>query len=505
VSLDRDIVAEALPAYDLGDELGRGAYGVVLAGTHRSLGRPVAIKQLPRAFGADPAVRNRFLAEAKTLATMDHPHIVPIFDFVEHDGVCVLVMERLEGGTLWAQLRAGPSTPESACATVLAACSGLEYAHQRGVLHRDIKPDNLMFNGEGILKITDFGIAKVVGSGPTFATKTGYTLGTPAYMAPEQAQGQELRPATDVYAIGTVLYELLSGGLPFAGATDPLALLYQHVHEAPVPLAEAAPDVPGAIAAVVDRSIARDLDERFPSAALLAQALNEAAAASWGPTWDHGLRGPVSIHRTPVPPGTPVAGGGDATGRPMRRKAATVAEPVPSYGTPAPPRADRRWLLLLGAALVVVVGLAGAVLLLVGGGDDDGGGAATGGSTTTEVGRVPAAGFVVSKASGPVGTVLDITAEAPCPDPPAGVTGPTVVYVTMVDPRRVSATDNGDVYGRQFPVADDGTWFAQVEVPGEASVGEIAVHASCFGRPDGGEYDGPYHDYPVGVPFTVTS
>src|SRR5205085_6920499 len=122
-------LAAALPAYEIGGELGRGAHGVVLAGRHRKLGRRVAIKQLPRAFGADPGARSRFVAEARVLAALDHPHIVEVYDFVDHEGVCLLVMERLTGGTLWSYLPAGGFTPDVSCALLLAACAGLHHAH----------------------------------------------------------------------------------------------------------------------------------------------------------------------------------------------------------------------------------------------------------------------------------------------------------------------------------------------------------------------------------------
>src|SRR5437868_5871376 len=231
MALDQEAVAAALPLYEVEGELGHGAWGVVLAGRHRQLGRDVAIKQLPRSFGADPAVRTRFLAEARLLASLEHPHIVPIYDFIEHDNSCLLVMERLTGGTVLSRARAGRFSPTAACALILAACAGLHYAHQRGVLHRDVKPENLLFSGGGVLKVADFGIAKVVGGAATVATQAGHVMGTPAYMAPEQVQGGELTPATDIYALGTVLYQLLAGQLPFAAETDPIAMLYRHVHE----------------------------------------------------------------------------------------------------------------------------------------------------------------------------------------------------------------------------------------------------------------------------------
>ena len=149
--LDRKLVEEALPSYEIGGELGRGGWGVVLSGRHRDLGRDVAIKQLPRAFAADANVRARFLAEARVLAALDHPHIVPVYDFVERDGLCLLVMERLSGGTVWSRFTEQGVSMDDACAIVLATCAALDAAHAHGVLHRDIKPENLMFTGSGTL------------------------------------------------------------------------------------------------------------------------------------------------------------------------------------------------------------------------------------------------------------------------------------------------------------------------------------------------------------------
>ncbi|MBV8958736.1 MAG: serine/threonine protein kinase [Actinobacteria bacterium] len=266
-------------------ELGRGAWGIVLAGRHKSLNRDVAIKQLPPEFGADPSVRSRFRSEARMLAALEHPHIVPIYDFVEHEGLCLLVMERLTGGTVWNRARTGGFTLESSCAVIVAACAALHYAHAHGVLHRDVKPENMMFSSKNVLKVTDFGIAKVVGGAATVATRAGDVLGTPAYMAPEQAMGAELTPATDVYAVGTVMYQLLSGRLPFPEDTNPITMLYRHVHELPEPLSKAAPHVPRQLADVTAKALEPDPANRYGDAEVLAVALASACADIWGPEW----------------------------------------------------------------------------------------------------------------------------------------------------------------------------------------------------------------------------
>ncbi len=186
------ILAAALPGYDIGGELGRGAFGIVVAGRHRQLGRDVAIKQLVPGLVSDASVRLRFLAEAKVLASIDSPHIVPVYDYIEHDDACILVMERLGGGTVWSRFVDRGFDQRSACVITMVACSGLSAAHLHGVLHRDMKPENVLFGEDNVLKVTDFGIARVLGEDDTLATREGEILGTPAYMAPEQASGADL-------------------------------------------------------------------------------------------------------------------------------------------------------------------------------------------------------------------------------------------------------------------------------------------------------------------------
>ncbi len=287
MNFDRELISSALPAYDVGDELGQGGMGVVVSGQHRQLGRRVAIKQLPEAFATDPGVRRRFTAEAQVLASLDHPHVVPVYDFVEREGVCLLVMELLPGGTLRSRVAAGGCTAPYAVAVSLACLSGLSAAHRRGILHRDVKPENMLFAASGVLKVTDFGIAKVIGGPGTVLTRVGDVVGTPAYIAPEQVRGGKLTPATDVYALATMLYELLAGVFPFSTENEgeELALLFKHAYEKPVPLRDAAPGVPDPVAAVVMRGLATEPADRFETAEAFGVALAEAATQAWGPGW----------------------------------------------------------------------------------------------------------------------------------------------------------------------------------------------------------------------------
>ena len=335
MNFDRELLSSALPAYDIGDELGQGGMGVVVAGQHRQLGRRVAIKQLPEAFAADAGVRRRFTAEAQVLASLDHPHVVPVYDFVEREGICLLVMELLPGGTLRSQAGAGGCTAAYAVAVSLACLSGLSAAHRRGILHRDVKPENMLFAASGVLKVTDFGIAKVIGGpGPgTALTRVGDVVGTPAYIAPEQVRGGKLSPATDVYALATMLYELLAGVFPFSveNEGEELALLFKHAYEKPVPLRDVAPGIPEQVAAAVMRGLATEPAERFETAEAFGAALAEAATQAWGPGWLVAEQVPI------MDAGHMLGAAGHASG-PRPAAAASAASPVAGPGlSPAGP------------------------------------------------------------------------------------------------------------------------------------------------------------------------
>ena len=276
---ERDLLDAALPAYEIDAQIGRGGFGVVYSGRHRRLGRLVAVKLLPRAFGSDPDVRERFLDEARMLAGLDHPHIVPLYDYVEHDGLCVLVLELLRGGTLWDRFKANTIDQPTACVAALAVLSALGRAHETGILHRDIKPDNVLFGDNATIKVTDFGIAKVVSRLTRGVTRTGEILGTPSYMAPEQVRGESLTAATDLYSAAVMLYELLVRKLPFETGSDSMRMLYCHVHEAPETMPST---VPQPIADVVMRGLAKAPSERFENAAAMAIALAGAVRDVWG-------------------------------------------------------------------------------------------------------------------------------------------------------------------------------------------------------------------------------
>jgi serine/threonine-protein kinase len=335
MSAPAELVA-ALPQYDIGAEIGEGGMGVVFAGTHRTLGRSVAIKQLPWDVLNHTTTSELFDREARVLASLDHPHIVPVYDYVRTGREHLLVMERLDGGTVHSRFHGGGVSGEQACAIGLATLAGLHAAHRAGVLHLDVKPRNLLFSTQGVMKVADFGIARVISEGATLVTHGGEILGTPAYIAPEQAMGNALSPAADVYAAGTVLYELLSRQLPFDNTRGAISMMRQHMFTDPRPIA----GVPMPIAGVIMRSLARELDARYREAESFAADLAAAATAVYGPGWLERSGVPV-LHLTPrviaglnsaTAPSPPV----EARTRPVRRPG---PDPTLTGGPTSPPAA----------------------------------------------------------------------------------------------------------------------------------------------------------------------
>ncbi|MBX3274596.1 MAG: protein kinase [Sandaracinaceae bacterium] len=253
--------------------LGAGGMGTVYRGVQEPLGRPVAIKVLHEAYGVDAELIARFRREAELAASLHHPNVAQVTDFGVDGGRAWLVMDLLEGTSLHGAIAAGaPLAAERVRRIATQVLSALEAAHARGVVHRDLKPDNVFLvavSGIELVKLLDFGIARL--ADPEHAmTQTGRVLGTPAYMAPEQARGRPVGPATDLFALGVVMYEALAGRRPFEG-DNYHALMFAIVEQRPAPLGDA---VPPALAAIVERAMAKDPAERFESAAAMRAALD---------------------------------------------------------------------------------------------------------------------------------------------------------------------------------------------------------------------------------------
>jgi len=257
--------------------LGHGGMATVELADDLELERPVAIKRLAENLAANDEFKRRFLREARLAARLSHPNIVAVYDVGEEDGRPFIVMEYVEGETLADLLRdRGRIEPAKAVALALQVCAGLETAHEAGLVHRDVKPQNLLVTPSEAVKIADFGIARSVDG--TRLTQAGTVLGTAAYLSPEQASGETVTAAADLYALGAVLYELLTGRPPYVA--DSLAELVARQQEGAImPIRELAPDVPAATEDAVMHALARDPEYRPDSARELADELQAPLAA----------------------------------------------------------------------------------------------------------------------------------------------------------------------------------------------------------------------------------
>lgn len=357
--------------YEIQAEIGRGGMGVVYRGFDVMLQRYVAVKVLPREFTYDSQFVQRFRQEAVMAAGLHQPNIVTIFDVGEQDGIHYIVMQFLEGVTLdhWLTTQ-GPMPLAQVNVMVRQMAEALDYAHSRGIVHRDIKPSNIMVGPTGQITLMDFGLVRA-GEG-TGLTRTGMIVGTPEYMAPEQALGQSVDGRTDIYSFGVVIYRLLAGQVPFARSSS-MAIAYAHVHETPPLLRELRPDVPKAVEAVVFKALAKAPPDRYQQAGQLAAQF----AVAVGGKMPAGLK-------TVVTPAPGTAGGATKTPAPQHVSPRPASNPgaaseaptqLARQITPAPPQSAaietpmqrRPSRMRLAGTAVVVVGLAAGAVLAFGG------------------------------------------------------------------------------------------------------------------------------------------
>jgi hypothetical protein len=376
--------------YRLGALLGAGGMARVVAAHDLRLDRPVAIKLAP-ATGINRAGRERFVREARSSAGFSHPNTVAVFDAGEGDGFLYLVMELVEGPSVAARLaEQGPLDVDEALTITAGVLAGLGAAHAAGIVHRDVKPGNILLGPGGAVKLADFGIAKRLGDLSVDLTGTGQFIGTPKYLSPEQAVGEPVTGATDLYAVGVVLFEMLAGRPPFDGDTA-IATAIAH-RDAPIPdLHRIRADVPGHVAAVVTRAMAKDPADRFESAEQMAATLR-------------GLPEPPPVVVPPV-----------AAAPPVERTQVMV-------GPVRPARRRRAW--WWAAAVALAVGIGAAIALAQ---RDEEPNAAAGDLTATTV--APKANAVPDRTATPTTatptTAAPGTTAAPPTTTPATTTPPT--------------------------------------------------------------------------------
>jgi eukaryotic-like serine/threonine-protein kinase len=352
-----DLIADR---YELEELVGTGGMSTVFRAYDRQLERRVAIKILHEHYADDPEYLERFRREARAVARLSHPNIVTVIDRGDDGGRQYIVFEYVEGENLKELVvRSGRLPVRRALELALDVAGGLAFAHDHGLVHRDVKPQNVLLSREGEVKVTDFGIARSLHM-EHGVTQTGTVLGTGEYLAPEQASGKQVSPATDVYSLGVVLWELLAGDVPFVGENF-VAVALRHVNEPPPSLRERRPDVTPRLEAAVDRALAKDPGRRFPSMAAFAKELRACLAEVEGQP----APAPDDLELTRVT--SPAPAPARAPARQRRR---------------APARARRRRLPYVLLALVVA-GAAFAAVLLLGGSGHPGGG--SGGSSGTAV------------------------------------------------------------------------------------------------------------------------
>lgn len=354
-------IGRTLGRYRIERELGRGGMGVVYLGRQLSLNRLVAIKVLPPQMAADPQFRRRFEQEARVIAALAHENLVHVYDIEEAEDTFFIVMELVDGQTVRAIREARRLTPEEIRSIGIAVARALEAAHRQGIIHRDVKSHNVMVTREGRVKLMDFGIARVAGGGG-IKTATGSVLGTPEYMAPEQARSGESSPQTDIYSLGVLLYEIATGRLPFSGS-DPFAVALKHISEVAVPPRQIDPTIPDWLETVIVKTLEKDPARRYASAAEV-----EVALAAGG---QEGV--PAEVVDTPAaslePPPAPVGLldlGSPAPPPTLARVPVAVAPAAPlapsptaseggsTYAVLGAPRHPWRW--LAAAVLVLAVG-----------------------------------------------------------------------------------------------------------------------------------------------------
>ena len=290
-----------LGRYEILERIGSGGMAVVYRARQIDLDREVALKELSEFHAEDPNWASRFLRESRLAGSLTHANIVTVYDYFESGGHPFIAMEYLERGSLRPYVGTlGMAQIGGVLADVLA---GLQHAERRGIVHRDLKPENLLVTAEGQVKIADFGIAKATSrvSVASFNTEAGVAVGTPGYMAPEQAMARDIGPWSDLYSLGCMAYEMATGELPFRDTVEPFALMLRHISEPIAPAREVNPNVDPELSDWIASLLVKEPAERVASAATAWEALDEILYRRVGPRWQRGSALPSGIGRNSAP------------------------------------------------------------------------------------------------------------------------------------------------------------------------------------------------------------
>ncbi len=331
--------------YEVERRIARGGMAEVFLARDSLLARPVAVKVLSAEFAGDPAFVARFRREAQNAANLNHPNIVGVYDWGQESGTYYIVMEFVDGKSLSDIIRSEGRPPPDAAAGIAAdVAAALGFAHRNGVVHRDIKPGNIMLTGSGHVKVADFGIARAIHAGAEEnLTQTGSVMGTATYFSPEQAQGHAVDPRSDLYSLGVVMYEMATGRTPFR-ADSPIAIAYKHVQEEPEPLRSVDPSVPAPYEAITLKLLAKDPGARYGSADELRADLRRFLA---GQRVDAGSQTARATAIAPPPP---------PTGRTAGATAVANRPRPPAYTEAAEQRGRTGWFIAVLVLLLAVLG-----------------------------------------------------------------------------------------------------------------------------------------------------
>ncbi len=349
-------VGENVGPYRIIEQLGQGGMATVYKAFHASLDRYVAIKALHPAFGEDPNFEARFQREARLVAKLEHAHIVPIYDYAEHQGRPYLVMKFIEGETLKARLARGPLSTAEITNVVESVGAALAYAHKQGILHRDIKPSNVLLGTDGNLWLADFGLARIAQAAES-TLSSDMIMGTPQYISPEQAMGdKKLDEGTDIYSFGVMLYELVVGQVPF-NADTPFSIIHDHIYS-PLPMPRVInPKVPEPVERVLLKALAKQRADRYPDVNTLVQAFKDAWVEAGVPMQGTAITmRPGALKAAAV---TAPNAGAISPAAPPPAAAATVTSKAPAA---SPTRKAAPWLFVAGALVLLACLGAGAVI-----------------------------------------------------------------------------------------------------------------------------------------------